>query len=151
MNKRWYLTLFFFTSFSWEPGFAFDKYFFQVYYGQVANMSLQNIFQEPGRTTDIKDGKMITFGGGGENLYWGDRFSLGGEANGSFHWGYEEQKFGEFSAAMFLRWYKFPWTWEIPKSISVGDGLSFVTNYPKYEITHSYHHIKKASPFSTGS
>ncbi|MDD2465033.1 MAG: hypothetical protein PHI97_13635 [Desulfobulbus sp.] len=134
MKKRWYLAVLFFTSFSSGTGFAFDKVFFQGYYGQVADMSLQNVFQEPGRITDIKDAKMITLGCGGENLYWDDRFSVGGEVNASLHWGYEEQEFGEFSAAVFLRWYKFPWAWKFPNSITIGDGLSFVTDYPEYEI-----------------
>lgn len=113
---------------------AFDKVFVQGYYGQVADMSLQNFFESPGRTTDFKDANMLTLGCGGETLFWEDRFSLGGEVNGSYHWGYEHQEFGEVSVALFLRWYKFPWQTKILRSISVGDGLSYVTDYPEYEI-----------------
>nr|WP_321466918.1 hypothetical protein [uncultured Desulfobulbus sp.] len=58
----------------------------------------------------------------------------GGEINGSFHWGYDHQEFGEVSGALFLRWYAFPWQTKILRSISVGDGLSYVTDYPQYEI-----------------
>jgi hypothetical protein len=134
MKKMWCFILLSFALIFSVNSHAFDKVFIQGYYGRVADMSLQNFFESPGRITDFKDANMASFGCGGENLFWNDRFTLGGELNGSYHWGYKSQEFGEISAAFFLRWYKFPWQTKIFKSVSIGDGLSFVTDYPKYEI-----------------
>jgi hypothetical protein len=134
MKKLWYFALLFFAMFPSMKSHAFDKTFIHGYYGQVADMSLQNFFESPGRVTDFKGAHMLSLGYGGENFYWDDRLSVGGELNGSYHWGYEHQELGEIAAALFLRWYKFPWQTRILKSITLGDGLSLVTDYPEYEI-----------------
>ena len=134
MRKQWCLLMVLLGVFVAETGYPFDKTFIHGYYGQVADMSMRNMFSEPDRITDFQDGHMITLGYGVENMYWEDRFSFGGEVNGTYHWGYKHQELGEFSAALFVRWYKFPWAWKIPQSITIGDGLSYVTDYPQYEL-----------------
>ncbi len=78
MKKMWCCILWFFFLLLPMYAHAFDKVFIQGYYGRVADMSLQNFFESPGRITDFEDANMLTLGCGGENFFWKDRFSLGG-------------------------------------------------------------------------
>lgn len=136
MCKKFFFIVIFFILQLTNSSFAMDRYFLQGYGGRFADMSLEKFFTETERITHFKTASMLSLGAGFENYYFDKIISIGAEINSAYHWGYESQQFAEFSSALFIRLNKFPWSWKIPKSISVGDGISYATEYPAYEYDY---------------
>lgn len=111
---------------------AFDRVFAQLYAGQLVNMDLGNFLYDQKQLGKMKGGFMLTAGAGAESFVWGQRLAFGFEGNVSYHWGYQNQNFGEFSTGIYLRLYN-PWSSRFFPSVAFGDGVSIATVVPKYE------------------
>lgn len=110
-----------------------DRTFVHVYASQMANMDMGDFLYAQNNLTKVMQDYMVTIGLGGEKHIWGG-FSLGAEANFSWHWGYErdDDPFGEISAGLYLRYY-FPWSKTFLPSVAFGDGFSYTGIIPNYE------------------
>lgn len=75
---------------------------------------------------------MVTAGLGAESFVWKRHLAFGVEGNYSYHWGYQNQNFSEFSTGIYLRLYN-PWSSRFFPSVAFGDGISVTTEVPKYE------------------
>lgn len=115
-----------------QKTYAFDRVFAQVYAGQLVNMDLGNFLYDQKQLGKMKGGFMLTAGAGAESFVWKDHLAFGVEGNISYHWGYQNQEFPEFSAGIYLRLYN-PWSTRFLPSVAFGDGLSVTTQVPKYE------------------
>lgn len=114
---------------------AFDRVFVQAYASQLVNMDLGNFLYDQKQLGKMKGGFMVTGGIGAESFVWKKHLAFGVEGNASYHWGYQNQSFGEFSTGIYLRLYN-PWSTRFFPSVAFGDGVSVTTQIPKYEVKY---------------
>jgi len=67
---------------------------------------------------------------------WLKPLKLEGEGIVDYHWGTwpKRQEFVELIGALNLRWHHFPWNKWVVTTMAIGDGVSYSTDIPEYEV-----------------
>jgi hypothetical protein len=117
-----------------ENSSAEDGYFLSLYGGQVSDTQFNAIIRG---IVDFKDYYLVAGALGKELMVWKDRIGIEVEGqivkhiNGSEHW--------EFNPLLTLRWLHFPWDQTLDTSFAWGNGLSYATEDPEFEVEESSH------------
>lgn len=112
-----------------------------VYGGILTPQAASELYMGP---TSFEDQSMVALSVIRELLSVGETFGvswlepliLEAEGIGAYHWGSwpEAQDHGEFVAALNLRWTHFPWKRYLLTTVAFGEGLSYATALPEYEV-----------------
>jgi hypothetical protein len=117
-----------------ENSRAEDGYFLSLYGGQVSDTQFNAIVRG---IVDFKDYYLVAGALGKELMVWKDRIGIEVEGQvvkhikGSEHW--------EFNPLLTLRWLPFPWDQTLDTSFAWGNGFSYATEDPEFEVEESSH------------
>lgn len=118
-----------------EKSAADDGYFLSLYGGQVSDTQFNAIIRG---ILDYQDYYLVACVLGKELAVYKDKIGIEMEGqivkhiNGKEHW--------EFNPVLTLRWLPFPWDDTLETSFAWGNGLSFATETPEFEVEESSHH-----------
>lgn len=111
---------------------ADDGYFLSLYGGQVSNTQFHAIARG---ILDYEDYYLVALALGKELGVYQEKVGIEVEGqtvkhiNGTEHW--------EYNAALNLRWLPFPWDDIVDTSFAWGNGFSYATQEPEFEIERS--------------
>ncbi len=108
---------------------AQEKWFISVYGGQVSDTAFNEIIRFH---TKFEDYYLAALTLGRE--FWSYKDKLALELEGQFVQHFEGKAHQEFNAALNLRWLPFPWDDYIDTSVAMGNGISYATRDPEFEI-----------------
>ena len=117
-----------------EKSAADDEYLLSFYGGQVSDTQFNAIVRG---ILDYKDYYLVALALGKEVAVYKDKVGIEIEGqivkhiHGSEHW--------EFNPVFTLRWLNFPWDDTLDTSFGWGNGLSFATEPPEFEVRESSH------------
>ena len=117
-----------------EASHAEEGWFLSLYGGQVSDTQFNAIVRG---IVDFKDYYLVAGALGKELTVWKDRIGIEVEGqivrhiNGSEHW--------EFNPLLTLRWLPFPWDQKLDTSFAWGNGFSYATENPEFEVEESSH------------
>jgi hypothetical protein len=117
-----------------ERSGADDGYFLSLYGGQVSDTQFNAIVRG---ILDYQDYYLVACALGKELAVYKDKVGIEMEGqivkhiNGKEHW--------EFNPVLTLRWLPFPWDDKVETSFAWGNGLSFASQTPEFEVEDSSH------------
>ena len=117
---------------STEKSIAENEYFFSLYGGQASDTEFLAIIRG---VVDFKDYYLVAGALGKKLTDINDKVEVEVEGQivkhikGQYHW--------EFNPVLTLRWHPFPWDHKVDTSFAWGNGLSFATEDPKFEVEES--------------
>ena len=117
-----------------ERSEADDGYFLSLYGGQVSDTQFNAIVRG---ILDYRDYYLVALALGKEITVYKDKVGIEIEGqvvkhiHGSEHW--------ELNPLLTLRWLPFPWDDKLDTSFAWGNGLSYATEEPEFEIKESSH------------
>jgi len=108
---------------------AEDKWFLSIYGGQVSDTAFNEVIRF---NTQFEDYYLAAVALGKELWFYRETLAL--EAEGQIVQHFKGKEHQEFNAALILRWLPFPWDDTIDTSIAIGNGISYATRDPEFEI-----------------
>jgi hypothetical protein len=115
-----------------EKSGADDGYFLSLYGGQASDTQFNAIIRG---MVEYKDYYLIAGTLSKELMVYKDRVGI--EVEGQVVKHIEGQEHWEFNPVLTLRWLPFPWDNKIDTSFAWGNGLSYATEEPRFEIEES--------------
>jgi hypothetical protein len=111
---------------------AQDKWFLSVYGGQVSDTAFNEVIRF---NTKFEDYYLAAFALGKEIGCYRDTINF--EVEGQIVKHLKGKEHEEFNAVFILRWLPFPWDEYIDSSIAFGNGISYATRDPEFEINEA--------------
>ncbi len=105
------------------------KWFVSVYGGQVSDTAFNEVVRFQ---TQFEDYYLAAVALGRE--LWSYKEVVAIEAEGQIVQHFKGKAHQEFNAALILRWLPFPWDDYLDTSLAIGNGLSYATRDPEFEI-----------------
>jgi len=128
-NKELWLIIALFVFLSGSKSEARDKWFLSVYGGQVTDTAFNEVVRFQ---TKYEDYYLVALALGRELWSYKEIITL--EAEGQIVQHFEGKAHQEFNAVFNLRFLPFPWDDYIDTSIAIGNGISYATQDPEFEI-----------------
>jgi hypothetical protein len=127
-----YLTVLTVVLFTTNDSAAEDKWFLSVYGGQVSDTAFNEVIR---LNTKFEDYYLAAVALGKE--LWSYQKALTLEAEGQIVQHFKGKEHQEFNAVLILRWLPFPWDDYLDTSIAFGNGISYATRDPEFEINEA--------------
>ena len=129
MGKKFWLIILAVMCVSIGSAEARGKWFFSIYGGQVSDTAFNEIIRFH---TKFEDYYLAALTLGKE--FWSYKEKIALEVEGQVVQHFEGKEHQEFNAALNLRWLAFPWDDYIDTSVAFGNGISYATRDPAFEI-----------------
>jgi hypothetical protein len=113
---------------------ADDGYFLSLYGGQVSDTQFNAIIRG---IVDFKDYYLIAGALGKELMVYKDKVGI--EVEGQIVKHIEGKEHWEVNPVLTLRWLPFPWDKKVDTSFAWGNGFSYASEEPEFEVEESSH------------
>ncbi|MCK5614995.1 hypothetical protein KAR91_74725 [Candidatus Pacearchaeota archaeon] len=137
MNKKIFcliaITSLFVISIAEKSG-ADDGYFLSLYGGRVSHTPFNAIVRG---ILNFKDYYLVAGALGKELAVYKDKVGI--EMEGQIVKHIEGKEHWEFNSVLTLRWLPFPWDKKVDTSFAWGNGFSYATDKPEFEVEDSSH------------